>query len=262
MNKMPFGSILKHNYKGNSVEDFLMKNYLLLFGCRDLHTHIRWRAIKPLLQKTERNVEIGVGSGLMTFAFAQETGKPILGVAYSEKELESCEEIRKNARLRGISFVHGDILNFKLRKFDQVLLIDVLEHIEDDFKALKNVNRALKPGGYLVISVPTPLYPKYFGHKFADLVGHVRDGYALGDLEIMLRSTGFKILEWHHHTNPSTAKLCSLWYKQLRNPFLKWILMPPLNILSTLDLRGPLREKRQPIRSCGIALLAQKMKDV
>jgi len=199
---------------------------------------------------------------LTTFAFAQETGKRILGVAYSEKERKFCEEIRKNARLRGISFVRGDILDIRLRKFDQVLLIDVLEHIEDDFQALKTANRALKPGGYLVISVPTPLYPKYFGHEFAELVGHVRAGYTLGDLELMLRSTGFEILEWHYHTNPSIAKLCSLWYKQLRNPFLKWVLMPPLNVLSTLDLRRPLREKRQPIRSCGIALLAKKMKNV
>lgn len=162
MKELPFGSILKHHYKGNSVGDLLMRIYFFLFGGVDLHSHIRWRAIRSLFQKTDRNVDIGVGSGLMTFAFSEETGKPILGVAYSEKELKSCEEIRRNARFRGISFIRGDVLNLKLKNFDQVLLIDVLEHIKDDLKALKNINLALKPDGYLVISVHNAPIPQIF----------------------------------------------------------------------------------------------------
>lgn len=39
-------------------------------------------------------------------------------------------------------------------QFDLICLLDVLEHIEDDGAALARVKRLLKPGGYLLVTVP------------------------------------------------------------------------------------------------------------
>jgi 2-polyprenyl-3-methyl-5-hydroxy-6-metoxy-1,4-benzoquinol methylase len=39
-------------------------------------------------------------------------------------------------------------------KFDAILYIDVIEHIEDDKKELQLASRFLKPGGVLIIIVP------------------------------------------------------------------------------------------------------------
>ena len=43
---------------------------------------------------------------------------------------------------------------FKDQQFDKIVLSNVLEHIKDDSKALKELYRVLKPGGWAIIQVP------------------------------------------------------------------------------------------------------------
>jgi ubiquinone/menaquinone biosynthesis C-methylase UbiE len=51
-------------------------------------------------------------------------------------------------------FGRGEELPFKTETFDSVLMIEVIEHIEKDRKALKEIFAVLKPGGILVQSTP------------------------------------------------------------------------------------------------------------
>lgn len=55
--------------------------------------------------------------------------------------------------------VKADILNlpFKENEFDVVICNHVLEHIEDDSKAMKELYRVLKPGGMGIFQVPQDL---------------------------------------------------------------------------------------------------------
>jgi len=49
----------------------------------------------------------------------------------------------------------AETLQLKFReKFDVIVLADVLEHLRDPARLLRRLTAALKPGGYLVISVP------------------------------------------------------------------------------------------------------------
>jgi len=48
-------------------------------------------------------------------------------------------------------------------KFDMVVAFEVLEHIQNDKKAIAEINRVLKPGGFLVFSVPA--FNALFGPK-------------------------------------------------------------------------------------------------
>jgi ubiquinone/menaquinone biosynthesis C-methylase UbiE len=48
----------------------------------------------------------------------------------------------------------GEDLPFKPNTFDTVLMIEVIEHISGDLKALKEIFTVLKPGGTLVLSTP------------------------------------------------------------------------------------------------------------
>lgn len=57
------------------------------------------------------------------------------------------------------------------QKFDTILYIDVLEHIEDDEEELKRASRHLKPGGNIIILSPA-LQVLY--SKFDKAVGHYR----------------------------------------------------------------------------------------
>jgi SAM-dependent methyltransferase len=64
---------------------------------------------------------------------------------------------RYASEISGIRVLQGqlpDAVPFGDRSFDLVCLFDVLEHVEDDSKALQRVCALLKPGGYAVVTVP------------------------------------------------------------------------------------------------------------
>jgi len=45
-------------------------------------------------------------------------------------------------------------LPFAENQFDVVLCNHVLEHVQDDIKAMREIQRVLKPGGYAILQVP------------------------------------------------------------------------------------------------------------
>lgn len=78
--------------------------------------------------------------------------------------------------------------------FDTVICLNVLEHIEDDRKALKRLHSLLKPHGRLALLVPA--HPALY-NGFDKGVGHFRR-YRLPDLKRLLGETGFKPQRlWH-----------------------------------------------------------------
>jgi len=93
------------------------------------------------------------------------------------------------------------ILQFDLREcplppdtFDGVVLLNVLEHIDDDEKALHHVARILKPGGIAHIEVPAnpDCYDIYDEH----LMHHRR--YRLRDLLNKARAANFDVVNATH----------------------------------------------------------------
>jgi len=78
-------------------------------------------------------------------------------------------------------------------KFDLIVSVDVMEHIQNDIAVFINFYNALKKGGYLLINSPSI----YGGSDVQDeesesFIGeHARDGYSKGDLEAKLHLIGF-----------------------------------------------------------------------
>jgi SAM-dependent methyltransferase len=72
---------------------------------------------------------------------------------------------------------------------DVVLLLDVLEHIDDEAAALATARRALRPDGALVVTVPAYAW-LWSGHDVA--LGH-RRRYTAGRLRRALESAGFRV---------------------------------------------------------------------
>jgi SAM-dependent methyltransferase len=73
--------------------------------------------------------------------------------------------------------------------FDTVLMINVLEHVADEQRALNNVFRALEPGGRAVILVPQS--PGLYNSL--DVVLEHRERYTAEGLRRSLEHTGFQI---------------------------------------------------------------------
>lgn len=98
--------------------------------------------------------------------------------------------------LPGIPMVQFDIIKcpFGDSSVDGVVMLNVLEHIEDDEEALKQLYRILKPGGLAVVEVPAGphLYDFYDKHLM-----HYRR-YKLKDLKALAEKTGFTVKHASH----------------------------------------------------------------
>ena len=85
------------------------------------------------------------------------------------------------------------------RKFDWILCSEVIEHIENDEKALKNISEVMKKGGMLILTTPRsiPLLefwdPAWVKWKFGGNERHWH--YSLNELEQKMNGAGFRILK-------------------------------------------------------------------
>ncbi len=74
-------------------------------------------------------------------------------------------------------------------RWDVVFLFDVLEHIPDDVETMRQIYKALRPGGYLLVATPAL---KFFWTYNDDLAHHVRR-YSRGDFARLAEVTDFKL---------------------------------------------------------------------
>jgi ubiquinone/menaquinone biosynthesis C-methylase UbiE len=217
-----FGYFLfKHTlHKPKSKSRYVNALTELFFGVSDLHSHIRWRAVKEMLAKREKNVEVGAGAGIMSFNFILAFKKQIKILSYNDEQLVEAKAIAEsNNTLSKYATITKDdaerLDSCGVSEFDQALIIDVLEHVKKDEQAVNQLNRILKTNGQVVVSVPTPYYPHYFGNKFAKDIGHLRH-YSLNAIREIFESHGFSLKASVPYTYRATAALCHISYVKMK----------------------------------------------
>lgn len=132
-------------------------------------------------------LEIGCGTGGITKELTK-WGK-VTGVDTSKEAIEIC-------RKRGIShLIVADFNNLSKEqlntKFDLILALDVLEHIQDDIRTLKKVRSYLKKNGYFFASVPAH---KFLWSEHDEALHHKRRYHSL-EITHKLKDTGFNIVK-------------------------------------------------------------------
>ncbi len=78
--------------------------------------------------------------------------------------------------------------------FDLVLAMDVLEHVEDDRMAAKEISRILRPGGLAIVTVPA--FASLWGPQ-DDLSHHLRR-YRMKPLLAILSAAGLQPKKYYH----------------------------------------------------------------
>lgn len=217
------------NLKRKSL-GFIFTLYTLIFGIMDFHSHIRYRATKKFLKSFSKNVEVGAGIGLMSFQFVLNFKKPILVLTYTDDEhTQALSIVKQVGWLQKYVIVKKDDAQIlaccPANFFEQVLIIDVLEHVYDDHEAVKQLYRILKPGGRVVLSVPTPYYPFYFGHRMDKEIGHLRH-YTLHGIRVLFEKFGFTYIAWQPYTFRLTGILCNIFYVKITNRIIRAFIMP------------------------------------
>jgi SAM-dependent methyltransferase len=125
--------------------------------------------------------------------------------------------------------VQGDALElpFPDDSFDKIIASEVLEHIPDDMRAMRELLRVLKPGGQLAVTVPSWLPERICWALSEDYHtapgGHVRI-YTRAELEAKLKATGFRV-DGHHHAHGLHAPYwwikCAVGVDNAANPLAK-----------------------------------------
>jgi len=111
--------------------------------------------------------------------------------------LELADASVAKARSRGVGeVVQGtlDALPFEAASFDLAVSLDVIEHLEDDRGALRELRRVVRPGGLLLVTVPA--YQWLWGEH--DIVNHHHRRYSRRTLEAATTDAGWKTLSTTH----------------------------------------------------------------
>lgn len=140
-----------------------------------------------------RVLDVGFGSGTLILNLAR-LGFDVTGVDISEKFLKYVMAKLEKQEIRGkITVQKGSItdLQFSNQLFDSVVCGEVLEHIMDDRKALREIYRVTKPGGILIVTVPANQQLWSFVDEWA---GHYRR-YSKSVLTHLLEEAGFDVCE-------------------------------------------------------------------
>ena len=112
----------------------------------------RQELIKSLLiDENPKNVlDVGCGTGeTLSFLKTIFPQARLVGVDVSGQAVKYTKH-----RGHGAKIADALHLPFADGSFDTVLLLDVIEHIKDDAKVVKEAKRVLKPGGTIIITVP------------------------------------------------------------------------------------------------------------
>jgi ubiquinone/menaquinone biosynthesis C-methylase UbiE len=125
--------------------------------------------ISPFLKGSDKVLDFGCGPGSFLCAAAPFC-KEIVGVDISKKFTERSQAMIQSFQLPHAKTVHiqPDQLPFENDSFDALLMVDIIHHLEDAEKSLKEVFRVLRPKGRVLIYEPNKLNPLIYVMHFMD----------------------------------------------------------------------------------------------
>lgn len=116
------------------------------------YTRLRSEIFPFLPEKIDTLLDVGCGAG-ETSGYLKEIGQVNWACG-----IEPVTNIAEKAQQRLDQVIVADIekmdLPFPSNHFDVIFVLDILEHLVDPWKAVEKLQKHLKPGGYMVASIP------------------------------------------------------------------------------------------------------------
>jgi SAM-dependent methyltransferase len=206
-------------------------------------------------------LEIGAGHGDFTRRLARD--RFVTAVDSSKRCVERLSAEYEDAINVDVRHVDAEGL-VDDKRYDSALLINLIEHVDDDLGVLTNIRDVLKPGGRVIIFAPA------FDGLYSDfdrLVGH-RRRYRLSQLVTVLDRAGYGIVDARYvnslgaiawwlfarrmHQTPTKPGPVRL-YDRLAVPLLRRREMshPPRfgqSVFVVAEARQAIRERPRPVR--------------
>lgn len=164
-----------------NFEKGIEENYWWFIGRRAILDGI----LRRLVPRTHLAVDVGCGSGrnmLMLAPYADQ----VMGFDRSPAALAL-------AAARGFPIACGDGQSIPLAQssVDLLCAFDVLEHLDDDMRALSEFQRVLRPGGFLLLNVPAY---RFLWSEHDEALMH-RRRYSASELHVKLTRSKFLVLK-------------------------------------------------------------------
>lgn len=150
-----------------------LKNYLYNYLLRKY-------AVEKALANEKRDMILEVGCGISPTACAENH------MVYSDLSFLALQTLKRNTGKGMYVVADGMNLPFRPGSFSHAISSEVLEHLEDDRKALAEIAVVMKPAGVLVITFPHRKLYFAYDDRF---VKHFRR-YELAEMECRLREAG------------------------------------------------------------------------
>lgn len=159
-------------------------NYWWHVGKRSIVYGALNRYLPPGKGRSDRNaLDLGCGTGMNLDHLGRYA--TAYGTDYFEEALHFCRE-------RGhtlLAQADAAALPFASEQFDIITALDVLEHLDDDLAALRELKRVSRPGGLMIISVPAY---RLLWTYWDDILGH-RRRYTVGSLRTAVQQAGLEV---------------------------------------------------------------------
>jgi 2-polyprenyl-3-methyl-5-hydroxy-6-metoxy-1,4-benzoquinol methylase len=156
-----------------------------------------------LIGSNKRVLELGPAAGHFTRALVA-NGCRVVGVEFDPAAAAVVEQVAERVVVGDLSDPTVVAAAIDDERFDVVLGGDVLEHLPDPLTVLRACRAALKPGGYVVLSLPNiahadiklQLLAGRFAYRDTGLLDRTHlHFFTLGSIEEMLREAGLLLVD-------------------------------------------------------------------
>lgn len=177
--------------------EWLLRAYLHLFGpplMKPLRVRMAERLVKGRDWRGARVLDVGCGIGDLGFRLAAR-GADVVGVELDPAKVTYASRVRDRWGFRNLHFIAGDATRLGqlgLGRFDAAFCLALLEHVEDDIGLVRQIAALLRPGGLLVVEVPSAARRTIPEVEASD--GHARPGYHPWKVEVLLAAAGLRLV--------------------------------------------------------------------
>ncbi len=188
-------------YQKNSFKE-RMRSFLSILDELDVHEQ-KW-------------LDAGCGAGVLSRALAAK-GCAVTGVDASAKMIQAARSSKAGDPAASINEPVFEVietvenLDFPLSSFDGVVCSSVLEYVENPHRAIAEFHRIVKPGGFLLVSVPNKtsllrnvqrtsylVLKTFFGVRWPAYLEFSKHSFTYNSFCRLLKSRGFTVLASTH----------------------------------------------------------------
>jgi ubiquinone/menaquinone biosynthesis C-methylase UbiE len=156
-------------------------------------TLLRWHSLKNILKHEVKDgstiLDIGGYDGYISYRLKK---------IFSDLEITVIDTDELGLRLakdRGLRVICASVLELPIKdkKFNVVLCFDLIEHVKEDVKLVKELSRVLKDNGKIILTTPMkdgvsfPMLNKKKNEIINKNWGHVRKGYSLEQIRELFK---------------------------------------------------------------------------